>query len=185
MIWKTLKWFVIGLVVIVGGFLIAGALQPKDYRVERSHTYHRPVGELFSWFDNHRKFNEFNPWVKMDPDATLSYDGPESGVGAISGWDGKLVGQGTATITEVKPNELVRLRMDWKKPMAGVSWVDYIFREADGKATVTWAMYGENNYVGKLMSLIMDCESICGPEFEKGLASLDQLLASSSAENAK
>ena len=37
-------------------------------------------------------------------------------------------------------------------------------------------MYGENSFMGKLMSLFMSCEKMCGPEFEKGLADLNKLV---------
>ena len=43
-------------------------------------------------------------------------------------------------------------------------------------------MYGDSNYVGKLMSLFMDCESMCGPEFEKGLSDLSKLVATAPAK---
>ncbi len=42
---------------------------------------------------------------------------------------------------------------------------------------VTCPMYGENKFMGKLVSLFMDCEKMCGPEFEKGLAGLGKIVA--------
>jgi len=170
-----------GFVVLILVFiLLLAAFKPPEYRVERSHAYAAPASELFGWFANPKKFNSFNPWVKMDPHARLAYEGPESGVGAVSRWDGEKIGAGRATITEIKPNELIRLRMDWEKPMKGASTVDYTFREENGMTTVTWAMYGKQEYfMCKVMSVFMNCESICGPEFEKGLADLEKLLARS------
>jgi hypothetical protein len=38
-------------------------------------------------------------------------------------------------------------------------------------------MYGKNNFVGKAVSLYMDCDKMCGPQFEKGLAALDAAAA--------
>ena len=50
--------------------------------------------------------------------------------------------------------------------------------KAEGdKTKVTWAMYGKNGFVGKAFSLFMDCEKMCGPEFEKGLADLAKVAA--------
>ena len=40
-------------------------------------------------------------------------------------------------------------------------------------------MYGKNNFVSKVMSLFMDCDKICGPQFEKGLADLGTVAAAS------
>lgn len=177
-----LKKILIGLAVLVAGIIAAAMIKSPDFRVERSVTIAAPPEAVFAWFNSHRKFNEFNPWLKMDPEAKVGYAGPEAGVGAISTWEGEKTGKGKATITESKPNELIRLRMDWLKPMEGVSTVDYLFKTDGGKTTVTWAMYGKNEgLLAKVVSLFMDCESMCGPEFEKGLAEVAKLATASAA----
>jgi hypothetical protein len=44
-------------------------------------------------------------------------------------------------------------------------------------------MYGRNeSLLAKVMSLIMDCESMCGPEFEKGLAEVAKLVTTSASK---
>lgn len=178
-----LRKILIGIVVLVLGILAAAMLKSPDFRVERSITIAAPPEAVFVWFNSHRKFNEFNPWLKMDPEAKVEYAGPETGVGAISTWDGQKTGKGKATITKSEPNELIRLRMDWIEPMQGVSTVDYRFKTEGAKTTVTWAMYGRNEgLLPKVMSLFMDCESICGPEFEKGLADVAKLAATPAAQ---
>lgn len=174
-----IKKALLGLAGLIAILLVVAAFKSPDFRVERSLTIAAPAEAVFPWFNSHKKFNEFNPWLKMDPDAKVEYSGPESGVGAISTWDGKKTGKGKATITESKPNESVRLRMDWIAPMEGVSTVDYIFKPEGGKTTVTWAMYGKSNFMGRLFSVFMDCESMCGPEFEKGLAAVAKIVATS------
>jgi uncharacterized protein YndB with AHSA1/START domain len=173
-----LKKLLIGLGVIIVGIIATALLKSPDYRVERSLVIAAPADQLFPYFNNHRKFNEWNPWSKMDPEAKLTYSGPEAGVGAVSGWDGTITGKGSGTITESKPNERIVERMDWLKPMTGVSTVEFTFKpEADGKTKVTWAMYGKNEgLLAKVMSMVMDCESMCGPEFEKGLADVAKLV---------
>jgi hypothetical protein len=77
-------------------------------------------------------------------------------VGAICSWEGnRKIGAGSATIIESKPGELVRERMDWKRPMGGTSTVEFTFKPAADKTVVTWAMYGKNGFMGKLVSLFM------------------------------
>jgi hypothetical protein len=70
-----------------------------------------PAPALFGYVNNHRKFNEWNPWLKMDPAAKNTYSGPDAGVGAIAEWEGKAVGKGRATITESRPGEFIKQRM--------------------------------------------------------------------------
>lgn len=173
-----LKKLLIALAVLVVGIFAAALLKSPDFRVERSLVIAAPAEKLFPYFDNHKKFNEWNPWAKMDPEAKNTYSGPESGVGAVASWDGKMVGKGSATITESKPNERIIERMDWLEPMQGVSTVEFTFEpESEGKTKVTWAMYGTNQgLLSKVMSLVFNCESMCGPEFEKGLADVAKLV---------
>jgi uncharacterized protein YndB with AHSA1/START domain len=173
-----LKKTLIILAVLIVGFIAAALLKSPDFRVERSITVAAPPEAVFVWFNSHRKFNEFNPWLKMDPGAKVEYHGPETGVGSASAWEGRRTGKGRATITESRPNELIRLRMDWLEPMEGVSTVDYLFKSDGGKTTVTWAMHGRNEgLLARMISLVMNCESMCGPEFEKGLADMAKLVA--------
>ena len=176
-----LKKILIGLVALVAIFLIVVATRPADFRVERSATIAAPAQVLFEQVNDHHKFSAWNPFMKLDPNAKQTYSGPDAGVGAVCSWDGnKDIGAGSATITESKPGELVRQRMDWKRPMEGIATVEFTFKPQGDKTVVTWAMYGTNNFMGKLVSLFMDCDKMCGPPFEQGLAELGKIVTAAS-----
>jgi hypothetical protein len=176
-----IKKILLGLAAALLILLIVAALQPAEFRVERSASIAAPPVALFDQVNDHKKFQVWNPWAKMDPESKTTYSGPDSGVGAVASWDGKKVGAGSATITESKPGELVRQRMDWLKPMEGTSTVEFTFKPDGDKTIVTWTMFGENNFAGKLFGLFMDMDKMCGPEFEKGLADLEKIVTSSSS----
>lgn len=63
-----------------------------------------------------------------------------------------------------------------------VSTVDFTFKAEGGKTTVTWAMYGKSNFMGRLMCLFMSMDKMCGSEFEKGLADLEKTVAAPAAK---
>ena len=65
--------------------------------------------------------------------------------------------------------------------MEGTATVDFTFKPQGEKTVVTWAMYGKNNFMGKVISVFMDCDKMCGPQFEKGLADLGTVAAASVA----
>ena len=179
-----IKNILIGLAAVIVIFLIIVATRPADYRVERSATLAASPAALFEQVNDHHKFVVWNPFMKLDPNVKNTFSGPDSGVGAVCSWDGNSdIGAGSATIIESKPNELVRLRMDWKRPMEGVATADFTFKPEGDKTAVTWAMYGKNGFMGKAMSLFMSCEKMCGPEFEKGLADLGKVTATSASTN--
>jgi uncharacterized protein YndB with AHSA1/START domain len=179
---KKLLIGIVAIIVLIGIFLIYAATRPGDFRVERSATLSAPPAALFEHVNDHRKFNVWNPFLKLDPGVKNTYSGPESGVGAVCSWEGNdNVGAGSCTIIESKPGELVRCRMDWKRPMEGIATVDFTFKPEGDKTVVTWAMHGKNNFMGKVMSVFMDCDKICGPQFEKGLADLGAVAVTSTA----
>ncbi len=65
--------------------------------------------------------------------------------------------------------------MDWISPMEGTSTVDFTFEPVGEKTRVTWKMYGPQTFPGKIMSLFLSTEDMCGPMFEKGLADLEKV----------
>jgi hypothetical protein len=75
--------------------------------------------------------------------------------------------------------------MDWKRPMEGTSTVDFTFKSHGDATVVTWAMYGKNGFLGKVVSIFMDCDKMCGPQFEKGLQDLGAIVAKGSPTAAK
>jgi len=176
---RLIARILIGIAVVIVLFLGYAATRPADYRVERSATLAgcSPTA-LFEQVNDHRKFTVWNPFMKLDPNVKNTFSGPESGVGAVCSWDGNRdIGAGSCTIFESKPGELVRCRMDWKRPMEGTSTVEFTFKPAGEKTVVTWRMYGKNGFMGKLVSLFMDCEKMVGPQFEQGLAELGRVVA--------
>ena len=166
----------IGFAAVIVIFVIVAATRPADFRVERSATLAAPPAALFEQVNDHHKFTVWNPFMKLDPKVKNTYSGPDAGVGAVCSWEGNSdIGAGSCTIIESKPGELVRQRMDWKKPMEGTSTVDFTFKPEGSQTVVTWHMYGPQNYVGKVMCLFMNMDKMVGGGFEKGLADLKTL----------
>ena len=171
---------IIGVIVVV--FVIVVALQPADYRVERTATVAAPAERVFAQVNDLKKWEAWSPWVKIDPTMKQTYEGPASGTGAISRWAGNnQVGEGSMTITESRPNELVRFRLDFVKPFEGTATADFTFRPQGKQTVVAWTMAGENNFIAKAAGLFMDCDKMIGEQFEKGLADLKKLAESPTA----
>ena len=173
------------ILLIVAGILIAvptvilavASFKPDEFRVTRSITINKAPAEVFPLVNVVRNGEKWGPWFGLDPKMKTTYEGPESGVGAKYSWEGDdNVGAGNCTTTEVHNTELVRQRLEFIRPFAGVNTVDFTFRpDAAGHTVVTWTMYGPNNLMGKTMSLFMDCDKMCGDMFLKGLAKMKDL----------
>ncbi len=173
---RFLRRLLIGLVLLVAAFAVVVALQPDDYRLTRSTVIAAPAAAVFAHVNDLRKWDDWSPWAKLDPNARVTFSGPQAGPGASFRWDGNdKVGAGTMTVTESRPNERVATRTDFERPFAGTSNSDFVFSEAGGRTNVIWTMTGTNNFIGKAICLVMSMERMLGPDFEKGLAQLKQV----------
>lgn len=158
-------------------FVIAVAMQPSDFRVTRSDTIAAPASAVFSHVNDLQKWEAWSPWAKLDPDAKNSFEGPTSGTGAIMRWVGNnKVGQGSMTIIESRPDELIRFKLEFLKPFVATNTAEFTFHAEDDQTTVTWTMYGKNSFMSKAIGLIMNCEKMVGGQFEQGLATLKSVV---------
>jgi Polyketide cyclase / dehydrase and lipid transport len=163
----------IGLVVLVVVFLIVASFRPDELRVERSITISAPAALAFNQINDLHKWQEISPYVKDDPAAKTSFAGPTAGVGASFAWAGNVkVGEGRMTITESRPNELVRFKFEFFKPWYCTNTTELTFRSSGADTEVTWAMFMKNNFIAKASGLVMNMDKLMGENFEAGLAKL-------------
>jgi Polyketide cyclase / dehydrase and lipid transport len=168
-----------GIITVLACFLIFVATRPSEFRVTRSLTVNAPPAAVFPHVDTLKNWEAWNPWGKIDPKMKLTYDGPPAGAGASYAWVGnREVGEGKATITGSKAGEFVRFKMEFFKPMAGVSDTLFTFKPQGGHTEVTWAMTGKNNFIAKAFCLFMNMDRMIGGQFEKGLADLKRAVES-------
>ncbi len=173
---KILKTVLSAFVFFVVGLCVIAAIQPDEFSYSRSATINAYPATIFKHVNNLQKWNAWSPWAKLDPNATNSFEGPAAGTGAVMRWSGNgKVGKGAMTITESRASERVRFRLDFEAPMKATNEAEFTFAPATGdtKGTVvTWTMTGKNNFMGKLMSIVFNCERMVGGQFEEGLANL-------------
>lgn len=173
----------LGILALIAILLGAAAMKPGDFRVERSATIAASPDVLFGHVNDCKKFESWSPWQKLDPNLKNVYSGPPSGVGASCTWSGNTqVGEGTCTIVESIPSQLVRQKLEMRKPMAGTNTADFTFTPEGEKTKVTWAMYGPQPYIGKVMSLFIDCDRMCGDLFVEGLKNLERVATQSPSQ---
>lgn len=150
--------------------------QPDEFRVERSAVINAPVEAVFAQVADLEKGMAWSPWVEMDPGASYTFSDATSGPGAHITWDGKKNGKGMITIQEVVSNQLVRSRIEFIRPFAGVNTTEFALEDQGGHTKLTWRMYGPNTLFGRVFGVFVDCDKIIGGAFEKGLSNLKTLL---------
>ena len=168
-----LKKILIALAVIIVVLVIIVALQPSEFRVARSTSIAAPAPAVFAQVNDFHKWPAWNPWGKIDPAMKQSYEGARAGTGAIYTWSGNNeVGEGRMTITESRPNELIRVKLEFFKPFAATNTADFTFKSEGNQTLVTWSMFDEKNFMAKAVHLVMNMDKMIGGQFEKGLADM-------------
>ncbi|MEQ1789720.1 MAG: SRPBCC family protein [Rickettsiales bacterium] len=168
-----LKKIIVTIVFIILGFSVFVVMQPDDFRITRSSVISAPADKIFAQVNDFHKWEEWSPWAKIDPNSKVSFEGSDSGVGAIMSWDGNMeIGSGSSTIVESIPNEVIKFQLNFLKPMKANNMGEFTFKSEGEKTLVTWSMYGKNNFIGKAMGIILNCEKMVGGMFEQGLTNL-------------
>jgi hypothetical protein len=154
---------------VVGATVVA--LQPSRFRIARSAAIAATPGQVFAQVNDLHAWEAWSPWLDADPAVRTTYEGSPAGTGAAFAWAGnREVGQGRMTITESRPHELVRLRLDFKQPFESTSIAEFTFVPQGDQTLVTWSMSGEKNLLAKAVHLVMDMDRMIGGKFEEGLA---------------
>ncbi len=162
------------IVLILAGFAGFVAMQPAEFRVSRSATISAPTSVVFAQVNDFHNWEAWSPWAKLDPAAKNSFAGPPAGVGANFTWSGNdKVGEGSMTLTESHPHDLIRIRLDFVKPFAGTNIVEFTFKALGDQTVVAWSMSGRKNFISEAVCLFMDMDKTVGGDFEKGLANLN------------
>jgi hypothetical protein len=165
-----LKWSLAAVAAVVVIFLIVVALQPSDFKVERSATLRAPAPAAFAQVNDFQNWRAWSPWEKIDPALKRQYEGPKAGTGAVYAWQGNGdVGEGRMTITESRPGELVRIRLEFFTPFAAVNDTVFQFKPSSEGTAVIWTMTGRNNFLSKAICLFVDMDKMVGGMFEQGL----------------
>ena len=165
----------IGIAVVVVVFVVVVATRPSDFRVARTATVAAPAPVVFAQVNDFKKWGAWSPYEKLDPAMKKTYAGAPTGMGAIYTWAGNSkAGEGTATITESRPNDLVRIQLDFVKPFAGTATAEFTFTPEGDRTQVTWSLIGTNNFVAKAVHLFMNMDKMVGGQFEEGLADLQK-----------
>ena len=77
----------------------------------------------------------------------------------------------------------MKFRLDFLKPFKGTNIADFTFKPEGDQTVVTWSMSGKNNFVTKAVGLFINCDKMCGDQFEKGLASLKTIAEAEAISN--
>lgn len=162
----------IAIAAVLAVLFVLVAIQPGEFRVERTTEIAAPPSAVYPLLADFRKWTAWSPWEKVDPNLQRTYSGAASGLGAIYEWSGNdKAGAGRMEITSARENAEIKIKLDFTKPFKAENTT--LFTLTGDKSTkVSWVMTGKNNFVGKAFSLVMNMDKLVGGDFERGLAEM-------------
>jgi hypothetical protein len=171
----------VGIAVVLVVLVVIILLRPSDFSITRSGTINAPPGVVFAQVNDFHKWDAWSPWAKIDPSMKQTFEGAPAGQGAIYTWTGNSqVGQGRMTISESRPNERIRIHLEFMKPFAGVCPTEFTFTPQGNQTVVNWNMTGRHTFIPKAIGLFISMDKMIGGQFETGLAQM-KVVAESAA----
>lgn len=160
--------------LLIGLFLPGGG----HGHVERSIIIERPPSHVFDVLNSFKRFNEWSPWAKKDLAASYTFEGPESGQGAVMTYAAnKEVGSGRFEIIESTPTSIIKMI---QRPTDGrTATVTFDVGTSDLGVKVSWTYDVElgGNPIERIKGKYLD--SSIGGDYQYGLMRLKALIESS------
>jgi polyketide cyclase/dehydrase/lipid transport protein len=171
-----LKKIALAVTAAVAISAVVVASRPAHYKVARSAVVRAPAPAVYAQVADFHRWEKWSPWEKLDAGMEKVYSGADGAPGASYAWKGNdKVGEGRMTLLDARPHEAVAIRLEFVKPFASTCATGFRFSPQGGGTQVTWSMEGDNGFLGKAFSLVLDMDKMIGGDFERGLASLKAL----------
>jgi hypothetical protein len=164
------------LAIAIAVALVAASAKPDTFRVQRSAVITAPLETIFPLIADFHQWSGWSPWEHRDPAMKRTFDGAQSGVGAVYAWDGnRNVGAGRMEITEATMPSRIVIKLDFIKPFEGHNVAEFALQPRGPATEIVWNMRGPAPFLSKLMQLVMNMDKMIGKDFEAGLAGLKRL----------
>jgi uncharacterized protein YndB with AHSA1/START domain len=145
----------------------------KTFHVARSTLIAAPAEAILPEIADLRRHELWSPFARPDGKTVGSYGGAP-GAGQSYSFSGGRSGQGRIRIDAVRPDRVV-MTLAMLKPVKATNTVEFTLEPRRDGVETTWAMSGPQTLLGRLLGLFIDCEKMCGAQFERGLADLKAL----------
>ncbi len=173
---SVLRNFVLGTLVLIIALFVGGFLLPDTARVERQAMVQASPEQIFPLINGFSRFNEWQPWARLDPGMKIERSGPAEGVGARQAWfsENKGVGSGRLEVIESVPHERVRMQLQYTGFDGDNQSLFTLKPEGEG-TLVTWTYQTRvgANIIGRYFGLMLD--GMVGKDYETGLLNLKLL----------
>jgi hypothetical protein len=150
----------------------------KGFDYEREITIARSSDVVFKYIKSLKNFDNWNPFIKKDPQLKKEYRGTDGEVGFTAAWNGnREVGAGEQEITRVVEGRKIEFLLRFERPFKQTNTGYFSVESVSATETkVRWGMSGKATFPMTLIGMFMDCDKMIGGQFESGLKELKTIL---------
>jgi hypothetical protein len=162
----------LGILVLILAAVITAYTLPRQARVVRSTDIAAPPAAIYAIVSDLRRFNEWSPWLELDPNAEFTFTGPVDGVGQTLNWESANpnMGTGSQVITRLEPDKAVEVDLNFGA--MGPAKATFDIEPTAMGSLVTWGFTTDLGFnpVARYMGMMID--GWVGADFERGLTKL-------------
>ena len=168
-----IKKIALVIVVLIAAVLVYAATRPDVLHIQRAASIKAPPEKIFPLIIDFHEWGRWSPYEKIDPAMKRTYSGAAEGKGAVYEWVGNNeVGSGRMEITDTSQPSRVTIQLDFTAPLEGHNVAEFVLASQGDTTNVTWTMDGPTPYIGKVIGVFMNMDTMVGGAFDEGLANL-------------
>src|SRR5689334_2867646 len=131
------------LALAIAAALMAASAKPDTFKVQRSAVIAAAPETIFPLIADFHRWKGWSPWEHRDPAMKRTFDGPQSGVGAVYAWDGnRNVGAGRMEIVEATMPSKIVIKLDFIKPFEGHNIAEFALQPRGPSTEIVRTMHG-------------------------------------------
>ncbi|MCE2820955.1 MAG: SRPBCC family protein [Bacteroidota bacterium] len=166
---KYLLYFVLGLAALIGVF---GIFAKNTYHIERSIEIDAPRELVYEQIRFFKNFNEWSPWLKLDPNVAVTYEGADGEVGSSYSWSGnENVGKGKEILKALSADR-IDLELQFIEPFESTIPAFFNVTGDTLKTKVSWGFDPHLPFPVNVWAMFTDIDKAMGTDYERGLAFL-------------
>lgn len=105
---KVLKWIFIVLIALLAILVIIGFASPRELKVTTTEEINLPPAKVFHFVAGFVDRTAWDPWIKADTAAKVTFDIVPGYVGSKYNWEGPTVGKGLMIVDSVATGSYLR-----------------------------------------------------------------------------
>ena len=174
---KKIALIAASVIAVTGIAVVAmAATKPDQFKIERSIVIKAPAEKMYGILSDFHEWPKWSPFEEKDPDMKRTYSGAATGKGAKYAWEGNgESGVGSMEIVQADAPRKIMIDLHFTKPFKADNVAEFTMVPEGDATRVTWAMSGQNQFIGKVMQVFMSFDDMIGKEFTHGLEKLKSI----------